>query len=110
MPGGVGCLVSRGGCCGHGRCVCNFPSSFHQSEKFKWKKKTDINTLVQGAAGRGMGPRGGERGHCLALGIAVKAGWARLEGEPDLLSVPPGQGDSAKGDKLRGVPKPSSTT
>lgn len=68
--------------------------------------KTDINTLVQGAAGRGMGPRGGERGHCLALGIAVKAGWARLEGEPDLLSVPPGQGDNAKGDKLRGCPSP----
>lgn len=84
------------------------------SQKNSNGKKTDINTLVQGAAGRGMGPRGGEHGHCLVLGIAVEAGWARLEGEPDLLSVllsvPPGQGDSAKGDKLRGVPKPSSTT
>lgn len=71
------------------------------------EKKTDINILVQGAAGRGMGPRGGERGHCLALGIAVKAG---LEGEPNLLSGPPCQGDRAEGDRLRGVPKPSSTT
>lgn len=37
------------GCCGHGRCVSNFPSSFHQSEKIQMEKKTDTNTFIQGA-------------------------------------------------------------
>lgn len=75
MPDGAGCLVSWRGCCRHGRCVCNFPSSFHQSEKIQMEKKTDINTSIRGAAGPGPGPRGCERGHRLALGFAVNAGW-----------------------------------
>lgn len=91
MPDGAGCLVSWRGCCRHGRCVCNFPPSFHQSEKNSNGKNTDINTSIRGAAGPGPGPRGCEHGHHLAMGFAVNAGWARLEGESGLLSVPPGQ-------------------
>lgn len=101
VPGGVDCLVRLGrvAVCTVASCVI----SHHHfiSQKNSNGKKTDINILVQGAAGRGVGPRGGEHGHCLALGIAVIAVWARLEGKPGILSVPPGQGDGS--DHFRGT-------